>query len=83
MYDRIAFVHEMRSETRVCLEWEGGFQGKEISGATILTCASPDAIEHIRLFYYPYGQLNAFSAGLVRRRALTTDPKQNTQRNQS
>ena len=83
MYDRIAFVHEMRSESRVGLEWEGVFQGKGISGATILTYASPEAIERIRLFHYPYGQLNAFSAELARRRALTTDPNQNTQRNQS
>ena len=73
MYDRIAFVHEMRSKTRVCLEWKGVFQGKDISGATILTYGSPDAIEHIRLFHYPYDQLNAFSADLARRRTLKSN----------
>jgi hypothetical protein len=73
MYDRIAFVQEMRSQSRVCLEWEGVFQGKEVTGATILTYGSPDTIERIRLFHYPYEQLNAFSAELVRRRALKTE----------
>jgi hypothetical protein len=73
MYDRIAFVQEMRSKTGVCLEWEGVYQGKEISGATILTYDSTGAIERIRLFHYPYDQLNAFSAELVRRRVLKTN----------
>ena len=72
MYDRIAFVEEIRSKSRVCLEWEGLFQGKEISGVTILTYDSSGAIERIRLFHYPYEQLNAFSAELVRRHALKT-----------
>jgi hypothetical protein len=73
MYDSIDFVQEMRSKTHVCLEWEGVFQGKEISGATILTYGSPDVIERIRLFHYPYDQLNAFSAELARRLALKTN----------
>jgi|SRR5271170_1565883 len=83
MYDRIAFVQEMRSKTRVCLEWEGVFQGKEISGATILTYGSADSIEGIRLFHYPYDQLNAFSAELVRRRALNNGLDQSTKRSKS
>jgi hypothetical protein len=73
MYDRIAFVQEMRSKSRVCLEWEGVFQGNEISGATLLTYDSTGTIERIRLFHYPYDQLNAFSAELARRRGLKTN----------
>ena len=73
MYDRIAFVHETRSVARACLEWEGVFQGKEVSGATILTYDAEGAIERIRLFHYPYEQLNSFSAELVRRHSLETE----------
>jgi hypothetical protein len=70
MYDRIAFVQELRSKVRVCLEWEGVFQGKEVSGVTMLTYGLPGAIERICLFHYPYEQLNAFSTELARRRPL-------------
>jgi hypothetical protein len=67
MYERIAFVHEIRSAARACLEWQGVFQGEKISGATILTFGAGRAIERIRLFHYPYHQLNAFSIELARR----------------
>lgn len=73
MYDRIAFVQETRSIARGYLEWEGVFQGKAVSGATILTYGAEGAIERIRLFHYPHEQLNAFSAELVRRRSLNTE----------
>jgi hypothetical protein len=74
MYDRIAFVQEARSTASTYLEWEGVFQGKGVSGVTILTYGAEGAIERIRLFHYPYEQLNAFSAELVRRRSLNTNP---------
>jgi hypothetical protein len=77
MYERIAFVHECRSVARICLEWEGVFQREAISGATILTYDARSTIERIRLFHYPYEQLNAFSAELVRRGALTTNSLNN------
>jgi hypothetical protein len=64
MYDHIVFVHEIRSSTRTCLEWDGVFQGKSISGATILVYDASGAIERIRLFHFPYKQLDAFSADL-------------------
>jgi hypothetical protein len=67
MYDRIAFVHEMRSVAHACFEWEGVFQGEGISGATILSIDARGAIQRIRLFHHPYEQLNAFSAELARR----------------
>jgi hypothetical protein len=70
MYEHIAFVHEIRSSTRACLEWDGVFQGEMISGATILIFEASGAIERIRLFHFPHKQLNAFSAELVRRQSL-------------
>ena len=73
MYDRIAFVQETRSIARPCLEWEGLFQGREVCGVTILTYGADGAIERIRLFHYPYEQLNAFSTELVRRHSLKTE----------
>ena len=73
MYDRIAFVHETRGDGRACLEWEGQFNGKDIGGATILTYDMDGLIERIRLFHFPFEQLNAFAADLVRRRALDTN----------
>jgi hypothetical protein len=72
MYEHIAFVHEIRSSTRTCLEWDGVFQGKGISGATILIFEASGAIERIRLFHFPHKQLNAFSAELARRQSLKT-----------
>jgi hypothetical protein len=72
MYERIAFVQETRSIARAYLEWEGVFQGQGVSGVTILTYDAQGAIERIRLFHYPYEQLNSFSAELVRRHSLTT-----------
>jgi hypothetical protein len=73
MYDRIAFVLETRSVVRAYFEWEGLFQGKAVCGVTILTYSTQGAIERIRLFHYPYEQLNSFSAELVRRLSLETE----------
>jgi hypothetical protein len=72
MYEHIAFVDEIRSSRRACLEWDGVFQGKSISGATILIFEASGAIERIRLFHYPHKQLNAFSAELARRQSPKT-----------
>jgi hypothetical protein len=63
MYERIGFIHETRSTTRVCLEWEGLFQGREISGATVLSYER-GVIARIRLYHYPHAQLNAFAVEL-------------------
>lgn len=67
MYDRVAFLQEMQSVARACFEWEGVFQGGGISGATILAYDGSGAIERIRLFHFPYEQLNSFSEELARR----------------
>jgi hypothetical protein len=71
MYERIAFVDEMRSAARVCLEWEGIFQGKEISGATILRFDAAGGIERIRLYHFPDSQRIAFSMELARQRSAS------------
>jgi hypothetical protein len=68
--NRIAFLQEMQSVARACFEWEGVFQGGDISGATILAYDVSGAIERIRLFHFPYEQLNAFSEELARRHSL-------------
>jgi hypothetical protein len=73
MYDRINFVEETHSVTRAYLEWEGVFQGKAVSGVTILTYGGEGAIERIRLFHYPYEQMNSFSRELIRRCSLKTE----------
>jgi hypothetical protein len=77
MYDRIAFVQEIRCPARACFEWEGLFQGGAISGATILAFDTGGAIERIRLFHFPFKQLNAFSAELARRGASNTESTNN------
>jgi hypothetical protein len=69
MYDRIAFVHETRSATRTCLEWEGKFAGREVGGTTILALDVAGLIESIRIYHRPYEQVIAFSAELARRLA--------------
>jgi hypothetical protein len=67
MFDRIGFLHEGRSASRAYLEWDGLFQGRDISGATILAYDVQGAIEHIRLYHFPLRQLNAFATELSRR----------------
>ena len=69
MYDRIAFVHETRSATRTCLEWEGEFAGRGVGGTTILALDAAGLIESIRIYHRPYEQVLAFSAELALRLA--------------
>jgi hypothetical protein len=75
MYEEIAFVHETRAGTRICLEWQGRFAGRDIAGTTILAHDAAGAIESIRLYHRPYEQVIAFSAELARRLAGTLDPQ--------
>ena len=72
MFDRIAFIHETRSTSRACLEWDGVFQGRDICGATILAYDIHGAIDHIRLYHSPLDQLNSFATELSRH--LARDP---------
>jgi hypothetical protein len=74
MYDRIAFLHETRTDARTHLEWEGRFAGRDIAGTTILAHDAAGAIKSIRLYHRPYDQVILFSAELARRLAGTVDP---------
>jgi hypothetical protein len=74
MCDAINFTHEMSSESRTCLEWEGKFQGKDIAGTTILALSVNGAIESIQLYHRPYEQVIAYSAELGRRLKGKIDP---------
>jgi hypothetical protein len=67
MYDRIAFVHETRSATRIQLEWQGVFAGREIAGTTILALGAADLIQGIRIYHRPYEQVIAFATELALR----------------
>ena len=69
MYDGFAFLHEARDAGRTYLEWEGGFQGSPVSGATILSYSDSGLIRGIQLYHRPYGQVLAFAAELARRLA--------------
>jgi hypothetical protein len=69
MYDGFAFVHEARDASRTYLEWDAGFQGRPVSGVTILSCSDSGLIREIQLYHRPYGQVLAFAAELARRLA--------------
>jgi hypothetical protein len=69
MYDGFAFVHQARDASRTYLEWEGGFQGRPVSGATILSCSDSGLIRETQLYHRPYEQVRAFAAELAQRLA--------------
>jgi hypothetical protein len=50
MDDGFAFVHQARDARRTYLEWEGGFQGSPVSGATILSYSDSGLIREIQLY---------------------------------
>ncbi len=74
MYDAISFTHETNSASRMCLEWEGKFQGKNIAGTTVLALDENGLIESIQLYHRPYEQVIAYSVELSRRLKGKIDP---------
>ncbi|MES3100575.1 hypothetical protein [Sphingomonas faeni] len=64
MYHRISFLHEVRSEDRTYLEWEGEFDGGVVCGATVLAHEPSGRIRHISVYHYPMEQAVAFSEAL-------------------
>ena len=74
MYATIRFTHETGAPPRICLEWEGSFQGADIGGATVLSFDTNGAIERIQLYHRPYAQVLAYSAELARRLTGMLDP---------
>jgi hypothetical protein len=69
MYDGFAFVHEARDASRTYMEWEGRFQGRPVSGVTILSFTENGLILEIQLYHRPSGQVLAFAAELAQRLA--------------
>jgi hypothetical protein len=69
MDDGFAFVHQARDASRTYLEREGGFQGRPVSGATILSYSDSGLIREIQLYHRPCGQVLAFAAELAQRLA--------------
>jgi hypothetical protein len=66
MYDRIGFTHEIGTNARTCLEWEGVFAGKPVAGVTIITRDHRGAITSVRLHHRPFGQVVAFAETISR-----------------
>jgi len=67
MYERIEFTHEIGTNARTCLEWEGVFAGKPVAGATIIARDDRGAITSVRLHHRPFDQVVAFAETISRR----------------
>jgi hypothetical protein len=67
MYDRLAFTHETKDGSKICLEWEGKVFGEDVAGTTILTSNDAGLIESVQLYHRPLHIVVRFSAELGRR----------------
>jgi hypothetical protein len=67
MYDRLAFTHETKDSSKVCLEWEGKVFGEDVAGTTILTRNDAGLIESVQLYHRPLHIVVRLSAELGRR----------------
>jgi hypothetical protein len=67
MYDRLAFTHETKDSSKICLEWEGKVFGEDVAGTTILTRNDAGLIESVQLYHRPLHIVVRFSAELGRR----------------
>ena len=67
MYDRLAFTHETKDSSKICLEWEGKVFGEDVAGTTILTRDDAGLIESVQLYHRPLHIVVRFSAELGRR----------------
>ena len=67
MYERLGFTHEVGTNARACLEWEGVFAGKPVAGATILTWDDRGAITSVGIYHRPFDQVVAFAEAISRR----------------
>jgi hypothetical protein len=66
IYERISFTHEIGTQARMCLEWEGVFASKSVAGATIITRDDRGAITSVRLYHRPFDQVVAFADTISR-----------------
>jgi hypothetical protein len=67
MYDTLAFTHETKDGSKICLEWEGKVFGEDVAGTTILTRNDAGLIESVQLYHRPLHIVVRFSAELGRR----------------
>ncbi len=67
MYESIAFTHETKDSSKICLEWEGKVFGEDVGGTTILIRDDAELIESVQLYHRPLHILVRFSAELGRR----------------
>jgi len=67
MYDRLAFTHETKDSSKICLEWGGKVFGEDVAGTTILTRNDAGLIESVQLYHRPLHIVVRFSAELGRR----------------
>ena len=67
MYDGLAFTHETKDGSKICLEWEGKVFGEDVAGTTILTRNDAGLIESVQLYHRPLHIVVRFSAELGRR----------------
>jgi hypothetical protein len=67
MYDRLAFIHETKDSSKICLEWEGRVFGEDVAGTTILTRNDAGLIESVQLYHRPLHIVVRFSSELGRR----------------
>jgi hypothetical protein len=66
LYEAISFTQEDVVGERTYLHWQGWFEGRPVSGVTVLTCASQGLIASITLYHRPLAQVVAFAHALVR-----------------
>ncbi len=71
LYDAIAFTHEDVVGARTYLHWEGRFEGRPVSGVTVLTRTAHGLIASIALYHRPLAQVVAFADALARRLRTT------------
>jgi len=83
MFDGLAFTKESVSHERTYLEWEGRFQGRSISGTTILVRNDAGLIDRIQIYQRPLEQVIAFSTALSGRLADQNPPDHSRMRHES
>jgi hypothetical protein len=67
MYETIAFTHEAKDSSKICIEWEGKVFGEDVAGTTILIRDDAGLIENVQLYHRLLHIVVRFSAELGRR----------------
>ncbi|THD50535.1 hypothetical protein [Phenylobacterium sp.] len=71
LYDAIGFTLEETVAARTYLHWEGRFEGRPVSGLTVLTRTATGLIGSIALYHRPLAQVVGFASELSRRLRTT------------